>query len=140
MLLALAAVALTAATGEAGGGALTIYALVEIRHPSRASWSPDGRRVAYVWDRGGVQDLYLVDAAGGGPKALTRHADGSVDGLFWSADGRSVLFERNGDLWRGEGGGGGGPPPRGGRPQAEGDVPPAPPGHRVGGCRGRGLA
>lgn len=97
MLLALAVLAVTAA-GDAVP--LTIDGLLDIRHPSRATWSPDGRRVAYVWDKGGVQDVYRVDATGGEPKPLTRHAAGSVDGLFWSADGRSVLFERNGDLWQ----------------------------------------
>lgn len=138
MLLALAAgLAMTAVPTNLGAaGALTIDTLVEIRHPSRAAWSPDGRRVAYVWDRGGVQDVYQVDAAGGEPRALTRHAAGSVDGLFWSADGRSVFFERGGDLWRLAADGGEEPAPVWTTPEAESDVTPSHDGARLAFVRG----
>ena len=41
---------------------LTIEQLIDIKHPSSPSWSPDGRHVAFVWDRAGVSNLYLADA------------------------------------------------------------------------------
>jgi dipeptidyl aminopeptidase/acylaminoacyl peptidase len=100
-------VALAAAGGarpdparSAPGGRLTIDALIDIRHPSQAAWSPDGGRIAFVWDRAMVQDVYVVGAKDGEPKALTRHEDGLVDGLSWSRDGRHVYFQRGGDLWQ----------------------------------------
>lgn len=83
-----------------GEGLLTIEALVDIKHPSRAVWSPDGASVAFVWDRGGVQNVWVVDAAQGAPRALTNFDTGTIDGLFWSADGAYLSFERAGDLWR----------------------------------------
>lgn len=57
--------------------------------------SPDGRRIAYV----GFDDrelgyhnsiLYVIDRAGGEPRALTTALDRSVQDPLWSADGRAV--------------------------------------------------
>src|ERR1700694_5983990 len=79
---------------------LTIDALIDIKHPSQAAWSPDGEQVALVWDRAGVQNVYAAGRGQGEPRALTAHASGLVAGLFWSADSRSVYFERDGDLRR----------------------------------------
>ena len=81
-------------------GRLTIEALIDIKHPSQAAWSPDGEQVAFVWDRAGVQDVYVAGSGQGEPHALTAHASGLVAGLFWSGDSRSIYFERDGDLWR----------------------------------------
>jgi dipeptidyl aminopeptidase/acylaminoacyl peptidase len=89
-----------AQTGRGGAPGLTIDALIGIRHPSRAIWSPDGQSVAFVWDRAGVQNAWAVSLDGRPPSALTTFADGLIDGLSWSADGRSVLFARGRDLWQ----------------------------------------
>ena len=93
----------------APGGSLTIEMLVDIRHPSKAAWSPDGRRIAFAWERSGVEDVYVVGEAAGQPVALTRHEDGLVDGLFWSPDGGSVFFEKGGELFKVSAEGGGAP-------------------------------
>lgn len=79
---------------------LTIETLLEIKHPSRGTWSPDGRRVAYVWDRAGVQNVWVAGTSEGHPAALTHYKTGLVDGLFWSPDSQTVYFERAGDLWQ----------------------------------------
>src|SRR5262245_16362123 len=79
---------------------LTIETLLDIKHPSRAVFSPDGSAVAFVWDRAGVQDVYVAGSGEGEPRPLTRHEAGLVDGLFWSRDGRTLFFERGGDLWQ----------------------------------------
>jgi dipeptidyl aminopeptidase/acylaminoacyl peptidase len=111
-------------------GAFTIDSLVDVRHPSRAAWSPDGARVAFVWDRGGVQNVHVVAVAGGAPVPLTRHAAGLIGGLFWCAEGRSVCFERGGDLWQ-VAADGGEPRPVWSTPDAEGEIVPSPEGARV---------
>lgn len=103
-LLVLAA-ALIGGGGRAASdpGALTIDRLIQIKHPSNGTWSPDGRQVAFVWDLGGVQNVDVVDLASGAaraPRALTSYASGLVGDLFWTRDGRHVAFARDGDLWR----------------------------------------
>jgi Tol biopolymer transport system component len=58
-------------------------------------FSPDGRWVAFTRSRGGaaVDDIYIVPAAGGEPRLVTR--DGSetgTSGLDWTADGREIIY------------------------------------------------
>ena len=66
----------------------TIEKLIDIKHPSNPVWSPDGRHIAFIWDRAGVSNLYLADAGGQGaqPVALTRFPEGQLTALFWSHD------------------------------------------------------
>ncbi len=116
---------------QPAGGLLTIDRLVDIKHPSSALWSPDGRSVAFLWERAGIQNLYLADAAGGtAPRALTSYPDGGVANIFWSKDGQRIYFARQGDLWQ--------VTPAGGAPgrvwttpDAEISISPSPDGTRV---------
>jgi dipeptidyl aminopeptidase/acylaminoacyl peptidase len=80
-------------------GAFDIPSLLDIRHPSGAVWSPDGSRIAFLWDRAGTQNLYLVDPVTGAPEALTAYTSGLMGEPFWSVDGSTLYFEREGDLW-----------------------------------------
>ncbi len=96
---------ITAAPARAAqdAGALTIDAIVQIRHPSRSVWSPDGGRVAFVWDLAGVQNVYVVDLTAtraAPPAARTRYDVGLIDALFWSRNGQRLFFARDGDLWQ----------------------------------------
>jgi Tol biopolymer transport system component len=67
------------------------------------AWSPDGRRIAYWANTGGQRDIWVVDAAGGAPIAVTEDAatDWSPE---WSPDGAWLYFssDRGGtmNLWR----------------------------------------
>ena len=62
---------------------LTIEQLIDIKHPSEPIWSPDGKLVAFVWDRAGVANLYVANADGSGsPKPLTSFTQGQVEGAF----------------------------------------------------------
>ncbi len=58
--------------------------------------SPDGTRVAFVSFRDGNQEIYVMDAAGGGPVNLTRHEAHDMRPA-WSPDGRRIAFVS----WRG---------------------------------------
>ena len=81
---------------------LSIEQLIDIKHPSDPVWSPDGRFVAFTWDRAGISNLYVADAsaANGTPKQLTSYASGAPGGAFWSRDGQRLYFARGGDLWQ----------------------------------------
>jgi dipeptidyl aminopeptidase/acylaminoacyl peptidase len=92
-------VGLSGPHAQAPAGRLTIDTLIDIRHPSNPVWSPDSRRVAFVWDRAGVQNIWLVDVAGAtptAPRALTTYEAGDVGGLFWSPDSKRLYYAR----WR----------------------------------------
>jgi dipeptidyl aminopeptidase/acylaminoacyl peptidase len=80
---------------------LTIEQLIDIKHPSDPLWSPDGKHVAFVWDRAGVSNFYVANADGQGqPVALTTFSDGQVNGAFWSQDGSVLYFPLGGELWQ----------------------------------------
>jgi dipeptidyl aminopeptidase/acylaminoacyl peptidase len=84
---------------------LTIEQLIDIRHPSNAVWSPDGRRVAFVSERAGIGNVFVADIDGGAGAVnratqRTRFEDGVSGTLFWSADSARIYFTRQGDLWQ----------------------------------------
>lgn len=55
------------------------------------AWSPDGRRLAFLSDREGAVQVYLVSPEGGEAVRLTQAAAG-VDAFQWSPDGRRIAF------------------------------------------------
>lgn len=62
-----------------------------------ATWSPDGRNLAFASDRQGNHDIYIVDHAGGGLRQLT-HTTGVGRYSWnpaWSPDGRQIAFDSN---------------------------------------------
>jgi dipeptidyl aminopeptidase/acylaminoacyl peptidase len=137
LLGAFAGVTILSCTGTAvaqqSGGAhrLTIEQLIEIKHPSNPVWSPDGRHVAFVWDRGGVGNLYLASADGHGqPVPLTSFPEGQIPDAFWSHNSQTLYFPHAGDLWQ-VGVAGGQPRPAWNTPGSEADIVPSLDGTRV---------
>src|SRR5712671_5696166 len=109
----------------------TIEQLIEIKHPSDPIWSPDGKRVAFIWDRADIKNLYVASGDGSGtPVALTSFPEGGVADAFWSEDGDSVYFVHQGDLWKVRASGGA-PTPAWSKPDPGNGFVPSPDGRRV---------
>ena len=54
-------------------------------------WSPDGRRLAFLSDRSGKNQIWVIDPTGGEAKQLTNFKSGFHGPLIWSPDGRYLL-------------------------------------------------
>nr|MDT0658148.1 hypothetical protein [Micromonospora sp. DSM 115978] len=85
-----------------GGTATQLTTGATDRHPVL---SPDGRRVAFTSDRGGNDDIWLVEVTGGAPPVRLTDDPGVDDRPTWSPDGLALAFgstrdDPAGDLYR----------------------------------------
>src|SRR3954452_19678096 len=60
----------------------------------RPRWSPDSRRIAYLSDRSGSSQIWLMDPDGANPKQLTTLST-EADGVLFSPDGKNLVFTSN---------------------------------------------
>ena len=56
------------------------------------AWSPDGTKIAFVSNRDGNSEIYVMNADGTNPVQLTRNG-GHVQNPAWSPDGTKIAFE-----------------------------------------------
>jgi len=97
----LALSSLTIAQSSSTRHHLTIDDLIEIKHPSNPVWSPDGRRIAFIWERAGIRNLYVVNVDGSSkPVVLTSFTTDGVSHAFWSRSGDVLYFPHEGTLWQ----------------------------------------
>ena len=59
---------------------------------SRPRWSPDGRTIAFLSNRGGENQIYLIALDGGEAQALTESKTG-ISSFDWAPDGKRIAFE-----------------------------------------------
>lgn len=95
----------------ASGGTARRLTFVEAPRVGEASWSPDGRTIAFAANPGGDFDVYLVSADTGETVALLSGPANDREPA-WSPDGRWIAFtsDRSGpggsEIWRVSPGGG----------------------------------
>jgi Tol biopolymer transport system component len=58
-------------------------------------WSPDGKSLAYVSDKNGVENIYVVDLATGSEKQVAPTTDSAQILPAWSPDGTRLAFQDN---------------------------------------------
>jgi dipeptidyl aminopeptidase/acylaminoacyl peptidase len=62
---------------------------------SQPVFSPDGRDLAFISDRSGAENLWIIRADGTDPRQLTRQDDNAVfTSPVWSADGKTIWVSR----------------------------------------------
>ncbi len=65
--------------------------LPETSNNSQADWSPNGDKIAFVSDRDGNDEIYVLSSDGSGPVRLTRNLVDDT-GPEWAPDGRRLSF------------------------------------------------
>ncbi len=59
---------------------------------SSPEWSPDGKQIAFLSDRDGKRQIYLMPLDGGEPRKLTALKQGVGHRPVWSPDGQTIAF------------------------------------------------
>jgi dipeptidyl aminopeptidase/acylaminoacyl peptidase len=75
---------------DVGTGALRQFTFSG-KTEGRPRWSPDGRQLAFLSDRGEFTQVYLIAADAGEARALTQ-GKRSVQSFAWSPDGTRIAF------------------------------------------------
>lgn len=61
---------------------------------SQPKFSPDGKRIAFLSDRDGGENLWIANADGSSPKKLTKDKDVLFASPSWTPDGQYVVVSR----------------------------------------------
>ena len=59
-------------------------------HDREAAWSPDGEHVAFISDRSGEEQVYIIDDQGGDARVLTRFEAARLYRPTWSPDSNAI--------------------------------------------------
>ncbi len=86
-------------TMPVGGGAATRI-MGGLSFESQPTYSPDGSTIAFLSDRTGVENLWIADANGGNPRAVTRdRTTGDRPQIMaspaWTPDGEYIVVSRS---------------------------------------------
>jgi len=58
-------------------------------------WSPDGARIAFTSDRGGGDNLWIIDRDGGRPRPVTKESFRLLNSPAWSPDGQYLAARKH---------------------------------------------
>ncbi len=87
----------------AGPGAHPERFLSSTRAEFSGTYSPDGKRIAFSSNRGGVRQIWVADADGNNAMPLTSFTSGIAGAAKWSPDGNTIAFdarpEGNADIY-----------------------------------------
>jgi Tol biopolymer transport system component/imidazolonepropionase-like amidohydrolase len=60
----------------------------------QARWSPDGKKIAFTTDRGGTENVWIMEADGREPRPVSREPDRTTNSAAWSPDGEWIVTRR----------------------------------------------
>ena len=63
-------------------------------YDSHPRFSPDGKTIAFTSDRSGIENVWLMDADGKNPRALTTEKDAYVRSAAWTPDGNYLIARK----------------------------------------------
>ncbi|HEY2856529.1 MAG TPA: amidohydrolase family protein [Gemmatimonadaceae bacterium] len=66
---------------------------------AQPKWSPDGKTIAYISDRNGSDNIWLMDADGAHQRILTREEQRQFVSPTWTPDSKFVVVSKNGALF-----------------------------------------
>ncbi len=98
-----------------GGEATALTAGIEWNFQPR--FSPDGAQIAFISDRGGADNIWIMSSDGSDPRAVSEEKVHLVHNPYWSPDGRYIAAKKGftstrsipaGEIWLFHIGGGGG--------------------------------
>lgn len=76
-----------------GGTATRIVGGMPFDHQPR--WSPDGKKIVFVSDRSGGENLWMTNADGTDPKPLTKGRGANWSSPAWTPDGNYIVASKN---------------------------------------------
>lgn len=80
---------------SAGGTPMNLTASQWNTYNGNPAWSPDGTQIAFDSDRSGTQEIWVMQAEGGGAIQLTHTDQGYSEFPSWSPDGERIAFCSN---------------------------------------------
>ena len=79
---------------NAGAGAVPVEDVYYTRSVSGASWSPNGREIAFTTNLTGRENLWKVSASGGWPIQLSQSDDRQSDPV-WAPNGKWIVYQQD---------------------------------------------
>ncbi len=61
-------------------------------HDRNSKWSPDGKWIAFISDRSGEDEIYIIQHDGGEPVQVTNDAETYKYQILWSPDSKKILW------------------------------------------------
>jgi Tol biopolymer transport system component len=90
---------LTYVINSDGSGLRPILPNEPSTYVGKATWSPDGKRIAFVQYIERVGNVFIANKDGSGKIKLTQFTSGGVDALSWSPDSKRIAFSQSGALY-----------------------------------------